>query len=281
MKRIRIMGLALVAILAVGGVSVASASAALPELGRCSKLTPEVVGKRKVYHGLYSNKSCTRLQSKKAGHYEWTAGPGTANKFYASITEPVFETVTGGRMVCSVLILKGEYLTEKTEKASISIAGCENAAKQPCQTEPAKEGLIEGLSELEGTLAFIRGGEKPIVGWDLKHETDLFTFECGKLPEVGDLQEMEGSVIGAVEKGEESNLDRMNIDSLVAYKAKSGAQEPEAFEGGEKDTLIDSSPIAKTTEQTGLTGVDEQDSGLGEPIEKPENEEPLEIRAKA
>jgi hypothetical protein len=52
------------------------------------------------------------------------------------------------------------------------------------------------------------------------------------------------------------------------------------FEGGPKDTLktMTLTGLSSATEDTGLGGTMEQISGLGAPIEKPENQEPAEIK---
>jgi opacity protein-like surface antigen len=286
MKRISTIGACLIAVLAVSAIAVASAAAAPPELGRCLKVAPVEEGKKKTFHGLYGGKSCTSLSLKKNGHYEWAPGPGEKNKF-AGIDvelEPTLETVGGAKVSCSSYETHGEYTgPTKLKVSKILLSGCATAGK-PCQTVPVTESVIESGGELEGELGVIanKGTPKETVGWDLKREGIMFAFTCGKLPELASTQTVEGSFIGPVGPGAESNLNRMSIHSLIKYKEKAGKQLPEAFEGGAKDTLTTTTitGTAKTVEQTGLITDENVTSGLGEPIEKEVNQEPLEIRTK-
>ena len=76
---------------------------------------------------------------------------------------------------------------------------------------------------------------------------------------------VEGSVIGELPHNE---LNRMTSETQTVFTQEGGAQSPEEFEGGEKDTLTTTTitGISKTEEQTGLDG--EQPSRFfGEPLE--------------
>jgi hypothetical protein len=281
MRHIRIMGLSLVGALAFAAAAAASASAEPPELGRCVPVEPVQEGKKMVYHGGYTSKTCVRKKATMKGHYEFLPGPGAKNKFtgVAIEPEPILETVNGSKILCSDIVFKGEYTGPKTEKVMVLFSGCENAIHQTCQTNPTTEGEIESEA-LEGELGVISKAKAvPTIGWDLKRSGTLATYSCGKLPEA--IEMLEGSVIGTVKGGANSNLDRMNIESIIAFKETAGKQLPEAFEGQPNDTLTTTSTGLKTTkEQTGLLGTDEQESGLGEPSETEANQEPLEIKAK-
>jgi hypothetical protein len=74
MRRLRILGLCVVAALSISVVAVASASAEAPEYGRCIKKAGKASGEG------YSNGSCTTAVSSGA-RYEWAPGPGAKNKF--------------------------------------------------------------------------------------------------------------------------------------------------------------------------------------------------------
>lgn len=283
MGRIRIVGTFVGLALVLSAFAASAASAQPPELGRCVKVEAVKEGKKTTYHGAYGNRGCTTLNAHKKGKYEWLPGPGAKNKYsgVAVAPSPLFRTTGGQTISCSDIVFKGEYTGAKTETATVTMDGCETPFHRPCQTNPAKEGQIEGPSALKGELGVISKAKKtPTVGWDLKGEGVLFTFQCGKPPEVLNLETIEGSVIGAVTGGGFSNIDRMSIFSVIKYKAVAGKQLPESFEGGPKDTLLLNSITEKTSEQTGLTATEESESGLGEPIEKPENQEPLEIKVK-
>jgi hypothetical protein len=288
MKTMRIAGGAVVVVCALGALA-GGASAALPELGRCTEVAGVQEGKKIVHHGAYRNKNCTAASRTQTGKYEFVPGPGTNNKFYGVATEPepVLETTTGAKVSCGEMIFKGEYTGPKTEKVSVSFGGCEttaaNGAHQVCQSDPAKEGEIEGLQALEGELGIIQAGAPPSVGWDLKHAGTLFAYECGVLPEVPSAQTVEGSVIGVLSHGFfGTDLNKMSLHSVIKYKAKVGLQLPEAFEGQAKDVLSTTTlaGTSKTTAQTGLTTTEETESGLGESHESSANQEALEVKTK-
>ncbi len=283
MARMRLAGVLLVAVVSLGALTAASASAEIPELGRCVKVEGVQEGKRTVYHGKYGSKNCIKQKAVSTGQYEFLPGPGPKSEYYGVAVEPAPElvTVSGRKIVCSVIAFKGKYTGPKTETVNISLGGCEEGSR-PCQTNPAKVGEIEGTSALEGELGTIsKGSNKLNVGWDLKHEGVIFTFTCGKLPEVGALEALEGpSVIGVVTGGFFGDLNKMSIYSTIKYKQTGGKQIPEAFEGGPKDTLLLKSITGNTSEQVALSAVEETTSGKGEPIEKEENQEALEVKAR-
>jgi hypothetical protein len=287
----RIIGSCLVALAAASAVVAASASAALPELGRCEKVEPVKEGKKLVYHGGYQNDGCTKISKAKKGKYGWTPGPGAADTFYdpGAGGEQVFETVDGSKLICSSIAVKGEYTGPKTEKiTSLALEDCENGTHKLCQTSPEYMGEIKTEGTIVGELGPIavtkKGHKKLSAGWALKPESEdepiFFSYYCGNEGEVPQAAVLEGSVIGVVAAGASSNLDRMNTESLIDFKAHEGVQLPEAFEGGAKDTLSTRavSSGVESSEQTGLSGVQEAVSGPGEAGETSADKEPLEIK---
>lgn len=282
MKRIGTAAACLLALCATGATAAATASAELPELGRCVAVKGVQQGKKTVYSGGYSTVSCTHQKAGHNGKYEWEPGPGAKNKFFGVAEEPVLETVGGQKISCAAAVFKGEYTGPKTEKTTVQLEICEDAAKRPCQTTPAKEGVISESGTLEGDLAYVEAAKKA-VGWDLKREGGgaLFTYYCGKLPET--LHSIEGSVIGVVKHGFFGNdLNKMSEKATIDYKATRGKQLPEAFEGQPSDTLTTTTTGLETRspEQTGLTSILETESGEGENVANEEHKEPLEIRTK-
>jgi hypothetical protein len=283
MKRITIVGACLIASAGLGAGGAATAAAEPPEVGRCVLAESTQEGKKTIYHGTYASPHCTRVRPAHDGKYEWLPGPGANNKFFGEGEDPVFETVSGVTVSCGAALEKGEYTGAKTEKLTITFEICEDAAKRPCQTSPAHEGEFTGLGTLEGTLAYVNSA-KHRAGWDLKPEGSskvLFTYYCGKLPEV--LHTVEGSVIGEVKAGFfRSDINKMGLHGAVKYKATRGKQLPEAFEGQPTDTLTTAASglETKAAEQTGLTMPLETISGLGEPIESEANQEQLEVKTK-
>ena len=77
MRRFRIIGLALVAMMAIGAAAAVSASASAPEFGRCVKAPKHSTGPG------FSDRSCTEAVSEN-GKYEWIAGPGPKPGFTTS-----------------------------------------------------------------------------------------------------------------------------------------------------------------------------------------------------
>jgi hypothetical protein len=245
--------------------SPAFAVEALPKIGRCVKVAPGAE---------FASKNCVTRATNGKGTYQWLEG--AEKKKYKAEMEgltpggPVdLQTANPAHLIrCQVgIVEEGEYTGGKTEKQTLILVGCGlPATKQPCQTNPVpmKEGEIE--FKAEGSLGFITGGEKPVAGWDLKGSV---TLTCGTPTEVGKLitlDTIEGSVIAPVVK-----INTAVIEMTERYKAVSGKQIPEKFEGEPTDVptskIISGASLA--TEQTGLIG--------GELIE---NEEPLEIKAK-
>jgi len=260
------------------------ASAALPEIGRCAKVTPTVEGKKKTYKGKFSNHACTRESKSSKGKYEWTPGPGEGKEFESPGTlEPVtLETAAGTQIACKNSKTDGEITGANSETLSLSIYECKDlATNEPCQslrpeeTPPtAEEGTI--LSQaLDGELGFItkkgKGG-KPEVGWDYKAASGskLFEFECGAVspPGLGTKVTIEGSFISQVSKP----IDKMTEEYFLRDQQKAGHQVPEMFEGGAKDTLTATfltTSLQMTTEQLGYAAEAEEQSTT----------EPLEIKA--
>ena len=271
MKRMKTAGLCLVAVLSLGALVAENAAASLPELGRCVH-----VGKG----GHFKGKKCFTPSPSGKGTYEWLPGPGKENHFYgvAAEPEPVLETVGGAKITCSAMVFEGEYTGPKTEKQAVFFSGCLLGGTKPCQTSPSKEGEMEATG-IEGTLGFINKNlSKPKVGWDLKHEGGgLWTeYTCGSVAkmEVPVAYKLEGSVIGAIK-----HVDLMSEEESIKYTAEKGAQVPEAFENGMKETLLITNVVESKSSQAGLSLINEQESGLGAVKEKPENQEPTEIKA--
>jgi hypothetical protein len=265
MKRIKMGGAFVVVALVMSSVAAASASATLPEFGRC---VPSEAKK-----GEYFGNRCLKPAGGK-GYYNWLPGPGPKNKFAGSIGPVKLETVGGYGVVCSSGDFTGEYTGPNTESVTLALVGClEKVTERKCETLPIKEGEIETVP-IEGGIGFISGGEKPRVGLDLKPAAPI-TFECGTGPEVHTFLTLEGSVIGLIKPP-----SIMRSFFRVFFTASHGIQNPEKFEDGVKDTLTlqrTTAPDAPISEQAGLTiiGIEEIPKAL-----IVENEEPIEIKAR-
>jgi hypothetical protein len=283
MKRIKVLApLALVAC-SIAAWGAPSASATLPELGRCVLTTGVVEGKHTKYSGEFGDPNCLRISSIHAGKYEWMPGPGTKPMFVGFGVEPTptLQTTSGEKIICSSLTLNsGEYTGPKTAKVkSVVFSGCEQGAL-PCQTLPSKEGEIEGV-EFTMDLGTIKGGTHPTVGWDLKKEGVAFAFQCGKAPEIRDTRTIEGSLIGSLKSATELDVNRMSTNGILLYKQKMGIQQVESFERGPKDVFTETiiTGLTKTVAQTGVSNNVTVESGVNETgTIKPGTSEPTEIK---
>ena len=268
MKGMRVIGLSFLIALAALSVVASAANAALPEAGRCVKVTAGT--------GTYSNASCTIVATtEKTKKYSWTpASAGEKLTFSGAGTETFLTTVGHSTIKCINANFAGEYTGPKTASVTISFQGCTNEAEQQCQSvgAPAKS-LIETLP-LEAELGFIKNqtveGKTIIsVGLDLKPTapfSDLIMYECTGSSEVA---HVEGSVIGKA-----APLNRMGTTFNLTYRAmKTGQQIPENFEGGPKDTLT-------TTYKSGIETVGSGASALTIKEETGHNTNPQEIKAK-
>jgi hypothetical protein len=263
--------LCLVVMLAIGAIGASSAWGAeyalegIPEFGHC---VPAAV----PHTGEYAGRNCLSPAAGK-GSYNWEPGPaGPKPKFEGQLSKFKLETV-GKKfdIECSFGVAKGEYKSGKTLSALFELIGCLRAETlQKCQQSPAKEGEME--LQFEGELGFIKGGEKPRVGLDLKPSSPI-ALTCGLPPEIPTPVSVEGSAIGKIQR-----IDSMREAFALTYVAPGGKQNPESFEGGPKDTLTQNWIDTEAhSEQVGLTiiGVEEKPKPLFI-----ENEEPIEIKAK-
>jgi hypothetical protein len=262
--------LCLVVLLVAGAVGASSASAAeyelegIPEFGHCVLSGPHA--------GEYKGKQCLAPAAGK-GNYNWEPGPGPKPKFEGTLSEFRLETVGKTFTVrCSFGVARGEYKSGKTASVAFELVGCLRLDNlQKCQTNPVKEAEIE--MSFEGELGFIKSGEKPKVGLDLKPPSPI-VFTCGLPPELPTTVTLEGSAIGQIKP-----IDTMRETFKLSYLAPGGKQSPESFEGGVKDTLTQKwiTGVESMSEQVGLTiiGIEEKPKPL-----VIENEEPIEIKAK-
>jgi alpha-tubulin suppressor-like RCC1 family protein len=244
----------------------------LPEVGRCVKVTTQ--------KGVYKYGNCIVESPEHNGSFEWMPGPGAKPKFVSEISATTFEGVGKEvQIVCGSGKLDGAYTAAKAATATLEFRDCSNVnTKQSCQTSPAHAGEIHSEEgAIEGELGFIRSGEVPRVGLDLKPKSPskaLLSFACGGPPEFsGEAWSIEGSVIGEI-----NPTNGMKPAFRLVYAQVAGYQAPERFEGGLKDTLIASrvaGPGQPLADQTGLgtTGAEHRYFEI-------KNEEPLEIKAK-
>jgi hypothetical protein len=257
----------LVALCALAAAA-ATASAAPPEFGTCTKVAPKT--------GQYSGKNCLYPAPGK-GSYVFVPGGGAKKKFTFSVESPVLRTSGGREVSCVFGEGEGEYASAKTVNitklvfSNCQAPGAKTTFESWCQNIGNFRGEVT-MNELTGELGYNEHAARTKVGLDIKPKTGkaLVLFECGGANEVtehgmgtGTVLEVEGSVIGRVK-----TINKPTQENLVTFTAKNGAQVPEQFEGGVKDTLTTLVGPTKTPEPSRFSGIAEVT-----------NEEPIEVKA--
>lgn len=254
MKRMRILGLCLVAMFAVGVLTAATASATEPGWYECAKAPKE----GKTYLGHYSDKSCTSKVT-SGGKYELQAGVGKAKPFKgksASGTKSILHNVIPEKgdvkVECASFKDAGKVAPPNIEfDVTASFSKCKSLG-QPCKTEGAKKEEIK-TKTLAGTLGYVKKSPL-VVGVDLANEASpgsyLTEFECEGVAKI----RVHGSVIGTI--GPANTISKETTTSY-AVSAYLGEVKPgytpltniPAFEGGSTDILL----TELNAEETGFT----------------------------
>jgi hypothetical protein len=240
MKRMKIMGLCLVAVFAVTAAFAATSASALPEFGVCVA---------KAGTGKYKNSNCTekagKLVSEKNFEFKKEIPVGkfglTAEGGHSALS-----TEEGSTIECTGSSTKGEFKvkesggkqspTKEVTKVIAKFTGCTELGKN-CQNKGAPLGEIT-TNELDGPIGYISKATKT-VGQELhpiKAKALFVTFECegvGKI-EVG--QSKTGKLGDCIiAPFSAASVDVMANESELKYNGtKSGSgqeQLPQAFEG--------------------------------------------------
>ena len=253
MRRIRIAGLCLVAVLIVSAAATATASATAPEFGRCIKQ----VAVEKKYKGKYSDSKCTKevppAEVEKKGKYEWSPGPGANNKFTTSGGAATLATKGGKTVTCTSEKSGGEYITggdNKHESTIVEFAGCKSNGFA-CTTVGKASGELV-TNELLGEVGYENLAKK-------KTALKLYPAPSAK----GKFIEFKcvGLEIKVRGKGEEAGAgilvniknDKMTTTEALKYKATKGVQKPVKWEGPNPETYLESNFENLGYEQSGQT----------------------------
>jgi len=233
--------------------SFTTATPALPELGRCVTLAKST--------GKYKTSVCTTTSTgEDTGKFEWQPWPAAKNGLSVKGGgAATLESIHKATIKCTGNSLTGEYTGPQSLAMSIVLTECVGSGllSGKCQTEGAAFGEIR-TNPLVGQMGVIKAGLTPTIGWELQPAvgSTLAGVKCG----ASELA-LTGSVIGTV-----TAVDKMSTSFAIKFKATTGKQSPERFEGGVKQTLAF---LANATEeQAGLT--------LSDTIV---NEEAVEIKA--
>jgi hypothetical protein len=226
MRRIKVMGLCLVAVAALASVAVSSASAA-PELYECAKAAK--VGK--TYTGNYNNKSCSEPNSKNEGKYQLQPGIGKAKAFKGSGKVATLHTpAIGGEVACKTNKSSGKNSSTTHQSGVIAeFKTCTSLGKK-CTSAGEKAGTIK-TNPLEGSFGYI--SKSPLkVGVELVGEggKDSADFTCEGL-----VIETKGAVIGEIT----GNINTFNkTTSNIFAVTGEGFQSVKNFEGGPNVELV-------------------------------------------
>jgi len=288
MRRVRNLWFSVFAMLALASAIGAGTAAAeteyaptgLPEFGRCVKVTEGTGG--------YKYANCIAHSKTHTGSYEWKPGPGeTKPTFEATLNK--FKLETAKHSIQCGGFVTGTYADTKHATVELELKGCGIVGSNPivkCQSGPEEGEINAPPGGIEAEIGFIKGGEKPVVGWDIKPKepsTEVLGFFCGSVEEIekGKLPEqkwtVEGSAIGSLKK-----INKMTSVFLLTYSETGGVQQIEKFEGGVPDTLkaeIFLNPGFPTPPETVKEGAGLLTRGERVPFEI-ENGEPFEIKGK-
>ena len=246
MKRMRVLGLCLVAAFAIGAVVTSGAlAAASPEFGRCKAKAG----------GKFKNSGCTLLaKSATEEKFEWEKTLAK-NKFKAkqkAETIATLETVGGTKITCTSEENAGaEYnLPKKVSKIVAEFSGCETS-KIPCNSvgEPSGKITTHSLSGLLGVeKLFVKEGKieesKNKLEVQLRAESGgaLANFTCSTIT-----VEVKGCVAHPVSSG------KMLLTATEKFTASKGEQKPDKFLGGPVDECALESNGGAGFEEAGQT----------------------------
>jgi hypothetical protein len=228
MKRMRILGLAVVAVFAVTAFA-ASSALALPEFGRCIA---------KAGTGKYKDANCTlkagKVVSEKAFEFVKTI---EKKNFTSAGGAGVLETESGTRVECTGQSATGEFKGTTSFKEVKNVVARFTGCTLPllgaqCGTAGSAAGEIV-TQKLTGKLGYIAKATKT-VGQELKPEVKggaFVVFECSSAAKIvvkeGTKKLGHNCVIAQV-----GPVNTSSTTSEEKYLAKgSGVQNPEKFEG--------------------------------------------------
>jgi hypothetical protein len=228
MRRIRIVGLCLVAVFATTAVAASSASAALPELYECAKAVK--VGK--VYTGKYNDKKCSEKNEAGTGKYELQPGVGKGKVFKGKGKVATLHTpAIGGEVTCKTNKSEGKNSSPTTQSGVVAIFKTCTSLGKKCTSAGAKVGEIK-TNPLGGVFGYI--SKAPLkVGVDLTGEggKDSADFTCEGL-----VIETKGSVIGEI-TGNVNSFNKTTLNNFVVTASPAFVQVPTKFEGGPTQVL--------------------------------------------
>jgi hypothetical protein len=220
LKRLRIIGLCLVAIFALSAVGASSAMAEHLEVGKCKSVAKT---------GKWEDSNCTKALAE--GNFEWEALK--ANVPFTS-TSGVKKLISGaGTIECKKDKNVGELTGTMTDTVQITFEECTTlGGLVSCSSSGAGSGVIK-TNTLESKLSWLKRAAPMTVGLDLAPKapaTEFTAFTC-----LTENIRVGGSVIGAI-----TPLNTMSTKASLELKcspAGSTKQQYTKDEGEPTDTL--------------------------------------------
>ena len=243
MRRVGIIGVCLLSALGLAAIVAATATAGLPEVGRCVAREG----------GKYTNSNCTKTGKPGAFEFEKNAIRKGLTITDSSVL-PNLEFQGALSMTCRSESGVGEYLEKGTKPATkdlhrvvLTFKGCELPLfSASCQTG-ATEGEVV-TKKLRGAIKYIagKGTEQPVVGQLLTPElrNTFVTFNC---PAVGLEASLRGSVIVTYAK-----VNKMSATNTLTFEGEEGIQISQHFEGETKDHNLEQALPPNTPADLGL-----------------------------
>jgi hypothetical protein len=192
MKRMRILGLALVAVFALAAMTAAGASASKPVWKVCVKSAKNA--------GEFSDKNCS-VSAGGTGKYNLVAGIGKGKGFKGKGGEAILHNVVPGKgdiqVKCASFKDAGSIVAPSgVVKVTSTFSKCKSLGS-PCKTEGGKKETIT-TNSLAGSLGYLNKAHTA-AGESLTNEAApgsgfLATFECEGLAKV----RVHGAVIGSL-----------------------------------------------------------------------------------
>jgi hypothetical protein len=135
MKRIRIVGLCLIAVFALSAVAASAASAAPPEFFTCVKAVPKNTGN-------YTDKECSvKASPAGTGKYERASAVGITDSSKTK-TAVLSTPAIGGKVTCKKSAGTSKITGPKSDEDSVTFVDCTSEGK-PCQNIGGASGVIK------------------------------------------------------------------------------------------------------------------------------------------
>lgn len=173
MRRVRVVGLCLVCVLALSAIASATASAEPPEFGQCLKIAKGVEKKL----SLYDSSKCIKHASEDAGteaeklkkaNYEWVPGPKAGENSFTRTGGVVKAVSTNGEsLTCQSEEATGHYIdggNNKEEELNVTFKKCA-AGGLTCGTD----GRAAGELVLEPLIGIVGFEQEPKEGDTTRH----------------------------------------------------------------------------------------------------------------